>query len=627
MDAVDEKFEALLLHVKELRGFDFTGYKRSSLMRRVDRRLAQVSVDGYAEYQDFLEVHPDEFTALFNTILINVTAFFRDPEAWECLRTEVLVPMIAAKAPGTPIRMWTAGCASGEEAYTLAMLLCEILGPEEFRERVKIYATDVDEEQLTEARHGTYGVRAIEAVPAALLERYFEQSGNRYVFRKDLRRSVIFGRNDLVQDAPISRIDVLTCRNTLMYFNAETQARIIGRFHFALLGSGALFLGKAEMLLSHAHLFQPIDLKRRIFRKVSRLPVANGGVVLPDASPFAVREQIAGLELLRGAAMLTNPVAQVVLTAGGLVALTNRRANELFGLSVGDVGRRFQDLEVSYRPIELRKHIEQALAERSPLRVSDVEYTRGPGDTLYLDVQVNPLVDADAGLLGVALIFHDVTAARQLRAELEHANRELEAAYEELQSTNEELETTNEELQSTVEELETTNEELQSTNEELETMNEELQSTNDELQTINEQLHRSSTELDEANAFLDAVLSGLRAGIAVVDPDLRVRVWNREAENLWGLRPAEAVGQHLLNLDIGLPVDRLRPLVRQALAGDADTAELVLEAVNRRGRTVTVRVACTPLPIAGEPPGAIIAMEVGEFASARGGHPPDGTEV
>src|SRR3954452_11763289 len=143
VDEDDGPFEALLLHMKELRGFDFTGYKRASLVRRVDRRLAHLRIDGYADYQDYLELHPEEFTALFNTILINVTAFFRDPEAWEYLRTEVLTPLVAAKAPGTPIRVWSAGCASGEEAYTLAMVLCEILGPDEFRERVKIYATDV----------------------------------------------------------------------------------------------------------------------------------------------------------------------------------------------------------------------------------------------------------------------------------------------------------------------------------------------------------------------------------------------------------------------------------------------------------------------------------------------------
>ncbi|GIF21658.1 two-component system CheB/CheR fusion protein [Actinoplanes tereljensis] len=620
MDRVDSQFEALLLHVKELRGFDFTGYKRSSLMRRVDRRMSQVGITDYGEYQDFLEMHPDEFTALFNTVLINVTAFFRDPEAWEYLRAEVLVPMIEAKAPGAPIRVWSAGCASGEEAYTLAILICEIIGPEAFRERVKIYATDVDEEQLAEARHGAYGQRSISVLPPELLERYFEQSGNRYVFRKDLRRSLIFGRNDLVQDAPISRVDVLTCRNTLMYFNAETQARMVGRFHFALLDGGAFFLGKAEMLLSHSNLFLPEDLKRRVFRKVPRLTAPTGSALVePPSVPF--RGQLTSLDQLRNAALLGSPVAQIVITAGGLVAFTNGKANELFGLAALDVGRPFQDLDVSYRPIELRKHIEQAQAERAARRISDVEY-KGGGETLYLDVQVNPLFDADDGLLGVALIFHDVTASRQLRADLELANRDLEAAYEELQSTNEELETTNEELQSTVEELETTNEELQSTNEELETMNEELQSTNDELQTINEQLHRSGTELDEANAFLDAVLAGLRSGVAVVDRDLRVLVWNQEAENLWGLRSAEAVGRHLLNLDIGLPVDRLRPLVRQTLGGDPNTDELLLEAVNRRGRPITVRVACSPLMGSDEPAGAIIAMEAGEFAPGQPGHPP-----
>ena len=153
--------------------------------------------------------------------------------------------------PTQPLRVWSAGCASGEEAYTLAMVLAEMLGPTEFRDRVKIYATDVDEEALTQARQASYTEREVRGVPPELLERYFEPTGGRYVFRKDLRRSVIFGRNDLVQDAPISRIDLLVCRNTLMYFNAETQARILARFHFALADGGVLFLGKAEMLLSH----------------------------------------------------------------------------------------------------------------------------------------------------------------------------------------------------------------------------------------------------------------------------------------------------------------------------------------------------------------------------------------
>jgi two-component system, chemotaxis family, CheB/CheR fusion protein len=159
--------------------------------------------------------------------------------------------MVAAKGPTETLRVWGAGCASGEEAYTLAILLTEMLGPAEVRDRVKIYATDVDEEALTHARHGSYSERKVRGVPTDLLDRYFDLTGGRYVFRKDLRRSVIFGRNDLVQDAPISRIDLLVSRNALMYFNAETQARILTRFHFALANTGVLFLGKAEMLLSH----------------------------------------------------------------------------------------------------------------------------------------------------------------------------------------------------------------------------------------------------------------------------------------------------------------------------------------------------------------------------------------
>ncbi|WP_221321034.1 CheR family methyltransferase [Actinoplanes sp. L3-i22] len=609
MDQVDNGFEGLLTYLKESRGFDFTGYKRSSLIRRVDRRMSQLPVTGYLEYLDYLQVQPDEFTALFNTILINVTAFFRDPEAWEQLRTGVLIPLVESKPAGSPIRVWTAGCAAGQEAYTLAILLSEILGPEEFRSRVKIYATDVDEEQLSEARQASYSPGDVTGVPSDLLERYFEQTGGRYVFRKDLRRAVIFGRNDLVQDAPISRIDVLTCRNTMMYFNADTQSRILGRFHFALAEGGTLFLGKAEMLLSHGDLFLPSDLQRRIFRKVPSRSAPVPGAARADHAAGPAHGRPAPLDQLRNAALLAGPAAQIVVTVDGLTALGNRQAESLFGVSPRDVGRPFRDLDVSYRPVELRKYIEQAQVERRTLRVTDVELDRG-GAPMYLDIELTPLVDANAGLLGVSLVFHDVTAAKRLRGELEHTNRELEAAYEELQSTNEELETTNEELQSTVEELETTNEELQSTNEELETMNEELQSTNDELQGINEQLQASTTELDDAKSFLDAILAGLRAGVAVIDQDLRVRVWNRQAEELWGLRSAEAVGQHLLNLDIGLPFDQVRPLIRQSIAGDGDTAEVQIDAVNRRGRAITVRVGCSPLVDGGgTPTGSIVVME------------------
>ena len=358
MQGTDPNFEALLGYLKESRGFDFTGYKRSSLMRRVNRRMSQVETSDYLEYLDYLQVHPDEFTALFNTILINVTAFFRDADAWDYLRTDVLEPMVAAKPADSMIRIWSAGCASGEEAYTLAMALAEVLGLEQFRERVKIYATDVDEEQLNEARQASYGEREVQALPPELVEKYFEPINGRFVFRKDLRRSVIFGRNDLVQDAPISRIDLLTCRNTLMYFNAETQAKILGRFHFALAETGVLFLGKAEMLLSHSSLFTPIDLKRRVFRRVPRL-YAPPGVTFTDPPPAAVAG-VTGLDELRNEVFAASPLAMLALTSDGMVALSNRQLEKLFGVSSRDIGRPFRDLDLSYRPVELRRFIEHA---------------------------------------------------------------------------------------------------------------------------------------------------------------------------------------------------------------------------------------------------------------------------
>src|ERR1700712_5250912 len=268
-EPADEAFEALLRYLRDSRGFDFTGYKRTSLIRRVRHRMDQAGYDGYDEYLDVLQASADEFAALFNTILINVTAFFRDTEAWEFMRTDVIPTLLAERGPQDPIRVWSAGCASGQEAYSLAILLAEAIGPETFGQRVKIYATDVDELALAEARAAWYDEKAVESVPADYLARYFERSDGRYQLRKDLRRAVIFGRNDLVKDAPISRVDLLTCRNTLMYLNGETQRTVLGRLHFGLASQGILFLGHAGMLLSHTDKFTPIDLKRRIFRRAA----------------------------------------------------------------------------------------------------------------------------------------------------------------------------------------------------------------------------------------------------------------------------------------------------------------------------------------------------------------------
>ncbi|MCE7003677.1 PAS domain S-box protein [Kibdelosporangium philippinense] len=606
----NSQFEAILSYLKETRGFDFTGYKRTSLARRVRRRMAQIGVEEFGDYIDLLQVNSEEFGALFNTILINVTSFFRDAEAWSHLREEIVPTLLAERAPDDPVRIWSAGCASGQEAYSLAMVFADALGPERFRQRIKIYATDVDDQALAQARQASYAATDVQNLEPEQIEQYFEQQGNQYVFRKDLRRSVIFGRNDLVQDAPISRIDLLVCRNTLMYFNAETQAKILGRFHFALAPRGLLFLGKAEMLLSHSRIFDPVDLKRRIFRKTPCNPIGLGHLV---SQTFVAERQgeVGGLDELREHAFSASPVAQVVVTGEDIVALINQQAEQVFGLSHRDIGRPLRDLEISYRPVELRAYVEQAKVERRALRIKDVEWQRGPGDAVWFEIHINPLVNNDNGLVGVSIVFHDVTAARKLLDELEHTNRQLESAYEELQSTNEELETTNEELQSTVEELETTNEELQSTNEELETMNEELQSTNDELRAINDTLRERSAELDEVKDFLESILSSVRPGVVVVDLEMRILVWNHGAQDLWGLRQDEAAGEHLLNLDIGLPVGELRASVRTAMTDPAFEDTMMLDAVNRRGRQTKIRIAVGALrrPDNGSTQGAILVME------------------
>jgi two-component system CheB/CheR fusion protein len=536
--------------------------------------MAEVRIDSTADYQDFLEVHPEEFTPLFNTVLINVTSFFRDRPAWEYLRDQLLPQVLTAAGP--TIRVWSAGCATGQEAYSLAILLAEALGADQFRQRVKIYATDVDEDALAHARQAVYSERELAGLTPPQVEEYFHPEGGRFAFRKDLRRSVIFGRNDLVQDAPISHVDLLLCRNTLMYFNAEAQTRILGRLHFALNPEGMLFLGKAEMLLSHSQLFAPVDLTRRFFRRREAPDLADRRPALPlSRETLGVGE--GELSRLRREAMLAAPLAQLALDSDGRVAMVNRAAENLLGVDGRDVGRPIQDLEVSYRPVELRTALAEARDGRSPVQIRGVERRRPGQEPDVFDVQVVPLYREDGAALGCTVIFEDVTESSRLRQELEYANRQLETAYEELQSTNEELETTNEELQSTVEELET--------------MNEELQSMNDELHVTNEDLRTSTDEVASLNQFMSGVLGSFRIGVVVVDPELRVLAWNAAAEDLWGVREDEALGQHVLGLDIGLPVQELQPLLLGQVVGTAEPHETVeLDAVNRRGRQIRVRV-------------------------------------
>ena len=590
----DPNFEELLHYLKRSRGFDFTGYKRPSLMRLTKKRMGRVGMSSFSDYLDYLEVHPLELSHLFDTLLLNVTAFFRDKLVWDYLSAEIIPRLLSTKDGDENIRVWSAGCASGEEAYTIAILLAEALGIDAFRSRVKIYATDIDEKALTQGRAASYTATDLQNVPEALRRKYFEENISQYNFRTDLRNCVIFGRHDLVQHAPISRLDLLVCRNTLMYFNAETQARILARFHFALKDNGFLLVGKAEMLVSHFHLFNPANLKYRFFSKVPQASLRDHSLVMAAVGNEA-SISLVETRHWREEAFETLPLAQIVVDIDGNLVMANQQARSLFGIAHNDIGRHLQDLEISYRPAELRSPIQQAYTERRSLLISDVEFSQSPEDTRLLNIQVIPLLDNDCQSVGVSIIFSDETRYNQLQRELQHFNQELETAYKELQTTNEELETTNEELQTT--------------NEELEAMNEELQSSNEELQHTNEELRDRTNELDRINGFSESILTSLRVGLVVLDARFSIQVWNKKAEDLWGLRADEVQGHLFFDLDIGLPLNDLLTRIRAWQTQTDDEHEIVLDAINRRGRSIRCRVLCTPLIIGNQHEGVILLME------------------
>jgi len=599
------EFEALLEYMREARGFDFTGYKRASLRRRIERRVAELNIDGFAAYLDYLQVHADEFPTLFDKILINVTEFFRDEQAWEFLAGDI-VPRIAQKRG--LIRVWSTGTASGEEAYSAAITFCEAIGQEQFLERVKIYATDVDEDALNRARAG-YTEKDLESVDEKLRDKYFERMGGRFAFKAALRRTLIFGRHDLMQDAPISRLDLLICRNTLMYFTAEAQGRILARFHYALSDAGFLFLGRAEMLLTHTALFKPVNLKQRVFTRVPRAQLRERLQVLASTETTEPAGQVDRQLRVRGLASEGAPNPQLIVDDAGILVGANPAARHVLDMPASDVGRSFKDLTISYQPVDLRSPIDRANRDRRPMLVSGAHVAQPNGEVSIFDVHVAPLIDESGSVVGTTISFVDMTVQSQLRTELDRARQEVETAYEELQSSNEELETTNEELQSTVEELETTNEELQSSNEELETMNEELESTNAELQTINTDLRARGDEIATLNALLEAITGNIEVGAVVLDADMRVRVWNERAADMWGLRSDEVLGRSFYALDMGLPANELESMISSVIVGNGAHQALTVEATTRRGRRIRCLVKAHMVSDGIRPRAAVLVME------------------
>jgi two-component system CheB/CheR fusion protein len=580
----DLGFRRLLEKLHTEHNFDFRQYKEASLMRRIRRRMSQVHLESFDSYAQYLDRVGDEYIHLLNAILINVTRFFRDAEAWNAFRDQVLPSIVEDAASTRAIRVWSAGCSSGEEPYSVAILLADALGQRAREFDVKIYCTDIDEDALTAARASLYRLDALRDVPTDFLDQYFQREGQMYRVRRDIRKWTIFGRHDLTQDPPLSHIDLVVCRNVLIYFDTDLQERILPRFHYAIRNHGYLFLGKSESMLARSRRFTPVDFRWRIFERLTT-PVADPpgrllhfGEEPPAAAREAsrhIRPETQHLTLRFQGIIDALQAAVIVIDPADTIVTWNPAAERLFDVPAhGAVGKKFRDLDISYRLEGLRSRIEEVKTSHTRTRMDEVVFSRRSGEPVHVSIAIVPLYADRRRLAGVLVVTDDVTETARMRDEMGRVAEQSATANEELQSTNEELETTNEELQSTNEELETTNEELQSTNEELETTVEELRSINAELATLNAELERRTQELKDLDVYHKGVLDAADEAVFVLDKNFAVMTWNRGAARMWGLRAADAVGREFLMLPIG-------DVTRQAAAALRKVAD------SRRLQTVT----------------------------------------
>ena len=566
--------------------FDFRDYKVTSLARRIQTRMSQVGIADPDAYIEHLGRHSEEAERLFNTILINITSFLRDGPAWEFLGEKVVPGLIESAAATRSIRVWSAGCATGEEPYSVALLLAERLGDRAGSIDVKIYGTDVDEDALTVARHGLYRLEQLKEVPSALVDRYFTRDGQLFRVRRDLRRWCIFGRHNLVQDPPLSHLDLVVCRNLLIYFKTNLQQRLLPRFHYALRGRGVLFLGKSESLLARSRWFTPLSAKWRIFERTSLVPARPEPAVLRAESESTADEMTreggdrAPRPLPMEGVVDGLPFGVLVVEPDDTVRSWNPAMAALFEIPTESaLGRKFRDLDISYRAEGLRARMEEAKEGRVPVRLEQLEFTRRSGLSVHVDVRIVPLLERHR-LLGLVVTVVDVSESARLRDEVARVTEQNATVTEELQSTNEELETTNEELESTNEELETTNEELQSTNEELLATVDELQATNAELQRL--ALYHAS------------VVQSVDQAIVVLDRAFVVTSWNPAAEELWGLPAAQAIGREFFSLPLGPVIGVAREAVTRI--GQGAAAETVLDVpFAAPGQTVPSLLRLLPL--------------------------------
>ncbi|ANL37531.1 MULTISPECIES: CheR family methyltransferase [Rhizobium] len=568
--------------LRNVTSHDFHGYKRGTFTRRVQRRMQVLQIGSIETYIERLRASRDEVQNLFQDLLIGVTQFFRDPGEFEALEREI-PRLFEGKEPGDQLRVWVLGCATGEEAYSIAMLLREHMATMDYPPDVQIFATDLDARALGIARAGRYSAAITSQVQPERLARWFVREGDTFCVVKELREMCIFSPHNIVKDAPFSRIDILSCRNLLIYLDSELQNRVIPIFHFALRPSGILFLGSSENVTRHGKLFAPVDRKNRLFR---RLETATR--IIPDF-PLSPRPRNPD-----------NPLAAPAptLQTGRLSATISRQAEvvaERFAPAYvvvdshydvlhfsGRTGRYLEPasgtatlnlLSLAHRDLRLdmRSALQRATTEAIKVEVPRV-LLRQDDRTYAVNIIVEPLGSGD--VTSLIVLFQDAGQVAEgvapdggrLTSE-EHVQRletDLRVTRDRLQATIEELESTNEELKSSNEEYQSINEELQSANEEMETSKEELQSVNEELQTVNGELAHRVTELDRTNSDLKNLLEATQIATVFLDNDLRVRSFTPAATEIF----------HLLDTDVGRPLDHV--VSRVAYPELLDDVRLVL---------------------------------------------------
>ena len=538
--------KGLLQMVYKQSKIDFSGYKEATLSRRVERRMAANRLNNLAAYFDYCSKNPDELSKLSKDILISVTAFFRDRNSFEGLR-KTLGEIIAGKEPGDEIRIWVPACATGEEAYSIGILLSDLLGGRINDYRIQIFATDIDMDAMAVARKGIYSESSLGEVSAETTARYFTKKADLYEIARPIRDMVVFARQDLVLDPPFLRLDLISCRNLLIYFQPLLQTRVLSIFHFALRPSAHLFLGKSESIVHQDNLFSPVSKEARIFKRVAAkdqiIPIplySSQDAGAGSKQPITIAErtqrkqenklQKALSEIYAPPSVLINKDMDVVEIHGDMQSFLHFPSGKL-EINLAQLLRREWRTEV------------QTLVHHADLkhtvamgRIRPVKNRAGHS----VKIEVHPVVSRDdqkqflISFISLSSQTGDTHVADQPLANNSELEDELIATREHLQTVIEELETSNEELQALNEEMQAANEELQSSNEELEASNEELQSTNEELTTVNEELIVKGGELSLVNTELENLQNSTGFSLVLLDQELRLQRYNKEAASLFG---------------------------------------------------------------------------------------------